>query len=64
MFSVVLNAVLLLGVAFLVDLAWGPLIVIGGYPPDMGVSAVITAAAGSFIISAVSTGLQLLIPEG
>ena len=64
MFSVVLNAALLLGVAFLVDLAWGPLIVVGGYPPDLGVSAVITAAAGSFIISAVSTGLQLLIPEG
>jgi len=64
MFSIVLNAALLLGVAFLVDLAWGPLIVIGGYPPDLGVSAVITAAAGSFIISAVSTGLQLLIPEG
>jgi putative membrane protein len=64
MFSVVLNAALLLGVAFLVDLAWGPLIVIGGFPPDLGITAVITAAVGSFIISAVSTGLQLLIPEG
>ena len=64
MFSVVLNGALLLGVAFLVDLAWGPLIVIGGYPPDLGIDAVITAAVGSFIISAVSTGLQVLIPEG
>ena len=63
LFSVVLNAALLLGVAFVVDLAWGPLIVIGGYPPDLGIEAVITAAVGSAIISAVSSGLQLLIPE-
>lgn len=63
LFSVVLNAALLLGVAFVVDLAWGPLIVIGGYPPDLGIEAVITAAVGSVIISAVSSGLQLLIPE-
>ncbi|MEA2025949.1 MAG: phage holin family protein [Chloroflexota bacterium] len=64
MFSVVLNAALLLGVAFLVDLAWGPLIVIGGYPPDLGLEAIATAAMGSFIISVVSTALTILIPEG
>jgi len=63
MFSVVLNAALLLGVAFLVDLVWGPLIVIGGYPPDLGIEAIVTAAAGSFIISAVSTALSVLIPD-
>ncbi len=64
LFSVLLNAVLLLGMAFLVDLLWGPLIVIGGYPPDLSIEAVITAALGSVIISAVSTGLLVLIPEG
>jgi putative membrane protein len=63
MFSVVLNAALLLGVAFLVDLVWGPLIVVGGFPPDMSIEAVITAAVGSFIISAVSTALSILIPD-
>jgi putative membrane protein len=63
LFSVVLNAALLLGVAFLVDLVWGPLIVIGGFPPDLGIGAVTTAAMGSLIISAVSTGLLVLIPE-
>jgi putative membrane protein len=63
MFSVVLNAALLLGVAFLVDLVWEPLIVIGGYPPDLGIEAIITAAVGSFIISAVSTALTVLIPD-
>ncbi len=64
LFSVVLNAAMLLAVAFLVDLAWGPLIVIGGYPPDLGLQALITAAVGSFIISTVSTALLVLIPEG
>lgn len=63
MFSVVLNAALLLGVAFLVDFVWGPLIVVGGYPPDISLQAVITAAVGSFIISGVSTALTILIPD-
>jgi putative membrane protein len=63
LFSVVLNAALLLGVAFLVDLVWGPLIVIGGYPPALGAEAIVSAALGSAIISAVSTGLLVLIPD-
>lgn len=63
MFSIVLNAALLLAVAFLVDLVWEPLIVIGGYPPDLNIEAVAAAAMGSVIISAVSTALTLLIPE-
>jgi len=63
MFSVVLNAALLLLVAFLVDLVWGPLIVIGGYPPDLSAAAVAAAALGSFVITVISTGLSILIPE-
>ena len=63
MFSVVLNAALLLGVAFLVDLVSPALIVIGGFPPDLSIEAVITAAVGSFIISVVSTALTVLIPD-
>ena len=63
LFSILLNAALLLGVAFLVDLVWRPVIVIGGYPPDLSVEAVITAAAGAFVISAVSTAMNLLIPN-
>jgi putative membrane protein len=62
-FSVVLNAALLLLVAFLVDLVFGPLIVIGGYPPELGLEALGAAALGSFIISAISTVLTLLIPD-
>lgn len=63
LFSVLLNAALLLLVAFIVDLAWEPLITIGGYPPDLGLEAIAAAALGSFIISAVSTALTVLIPD-
>ena len=62
-FSVVLIAGLLLLVAFLVDLVWEPLIVFGGFPPDLGLEALVTAVVGSFIISAVSTALTILIPD-
>jgi len=63
LFSVVLNAALLLLVAFLVDLVFGPLIVIGGFPPDLSLEAVAAAAVGSFIISVVSAALTILIPD-
>jgi len=63
LFSVVLNAALLLLVAFVVDLVFGPLMVIGGFPPELGIEAIATAAVGSFIISAVSTALTILIPD-
>ena len=63
LFSVILNALLLLAVAFLVDLLMDPLIVIGGYPPEMGIPAVTAAMTGAFIIGAISTLLRLLIPD-
>jgi len=63
LFSVVVNAGLLLLMAFLVDLVFGPLIVIGGFPPTLGLEAIGMAALGSFIISAISVGLTILIPD-
>jgi len=63
LFAVVLNALLLLAVAFLIDLVTDPLIVIGGYPPELGVPALTAAMAGAFIIGAISTILRLLIPD-
>jgi putative membrane protein len=63
LFSVVLNAGLLLLVAFVVDLVFGPLIVVGGFPPELGLEAIGAAALGSFIISAVSGVLTILIPD-
>ena len=63
LFSVVLNASLLLLVALIVDLVFGPLIVIGGFPPELGLEAIAAAALGSFIISALSAALTILIPD-
>lgn len=63
MFSLVLNAALLLLMAWAVGLVLGPLVVIGGFPPELGIEAVGTAAVGSFIISAISAGLTILIPD-
>ncbi len=63
LFSVVLNGTLLLLVAFVVDVVFGPLIVIGGFPPDLSLEAVGAAAVGSFIISVASAALTILIPD-
>ena len=63
MFSVVLNALLLLLVAFLIDLVLEPLIVIGGFPPDLSLQSVVAAATGAVIISLVATALTVLIPD-
>jgi uncharacterized membrane protein YvlD (DUF360 family) len=63
LFSVVLNAGLLLAVAAVVDLVWEPLIVIGGFPPDLGTAALLAAATGALVIGAVSTAMALLIPR-
>jgi putative membrane protein len=63
LFSIVLNALLLLTVATAVDLVTDPLIVIGGFPPELGMTAITAAMAGAFIITAISTVLRLLIPE-
>jgi putative membrane protein len=63
LFSVVLNAALLLLVAFVVDLAFGPLITIGGFPPDLTLESISAAALGSFIISGISAALTVLIPD-
>jgi putative membrane protein len=63
LFSVVLNAALLLLAAFIVDLVFGSLVVIGGFPPDLSLESVGAAAVGSLIISIVSAALTILIPD-
>jgi len=63
LFAILLNGALLLLSAFLTDLAFGPLIVVGGFPPDLSVEAVTTAAMGSLIISAITAALTFLIPD-
>ncbi|MEX1296004.1 MAG: phage holin family protein [Candidatus Limnocylindrales bacterium] len=63
LFSIVLNGALLLLVALVVDFLFGPLIVVGGFPPELGLQAIAAAAVGSFIISAISAALTILIPD-
>lgn len=62
-FSIVLNAGLLLLVAFAIDLIGEPLLVIGGFPPELGWEALVVAASGALVISAVSVLLTILIPQ-
>lgn len=63
LFSVLLNAMLLLAVAAIVDAAWQPLIVLGGFPPELGLSAVTAAVSGAFVMGVVSALLTVLIPQ-
>lgn len=63
LFSLVLNAALLLLVAAIVDILGLDLISIGGFPPSLGVDAVVAAVAGGIIISVISTTLNILIRE-
>jgi putative membrane protein len=64
LFSVALNAILFLVLAFVVDLVWEPAIVIGGFPPELGLPAIVAAISGAFVISAVSTVIHVLVPYG
>jgi putative membrane protein len=63
LFSLVLNAGLLLLVAAVVDVLGLDIISIGGFPPDLGIDAVVSALAGGLIISVISTSMNLLIRD-
>jgi putative membrane protein len=63
LFSLVLNAGLLLLVAAIVDTLGLEIISIGGFPPTLGIDAVVAAVAGSSIISIISTTMNILIRE-
>jgi putative membrane protein len=63
LFSVLLNAGLLLAVAAIVATAWEPLLVLGGFPPELGLPAITAAVSGALVIGAVSTLLTVLIPQ-
>ena len=59
LFGLVLNGLLLLGVAYVSD-AVGITFTIGGFPPDFGLEAVVAAVLASIVISLVSTVLELV----
>ena len=59
LFGLLLNGLLLLGVAYVSD-AVGITFTIGGFPPDFGLDAVVAAVLASIVISVVSTVLELV----
>jgi putative membrane protein len=61
--SIVVDAALLLLVAFIVDAVWEPLIVIGGFPPGLSAGAVTAAALGALVVTLVSALLRRLVPR-
>jgi putative membrane protein len=63
LFSILVNAALLLLVAWITDRVWGPLIVLGGFPPDLSIEALVAAAAGALVIGLISALMAVLIPR-
>ena len=63
LFPVLVDAALLLLVAGIVDAVTEPLLVIGGFPPDLGIEALVAALIGGVVITVVTTVMNLLIPR-
>jgi putative membrane protein len=69
LFGVVINAVLLLLVAFIGDLLGGSIgglpfeFVIGGYPPEFGLDAIIAAIVAGIGISIVGAIVGMVVPD-
>jgi putative membrane protein len=59
LFGLVMNGLLLLAVAYVSD-AVGITFTIGGFPPNLGLDAVVAAVLASIVISVVSTILELV----
>lgn len=69
LFGVAINAALLLAVAGLADLAGSSLgglefeFVVGGFPPEFGLDAIIAAVVGAIGISIVGTIVGMVVPD-
>ena len=61
--SFVVNASLLLLLAWLVDRIWEPVLHLGDFPPTFDIEALTAAVAGSIVISIVTTILSVLTPD-
>jgi putative membrane protein len=62
LFGVVINAALLLVVAFIADLV-GFDFVVGGFPPEFGIDAIVAAFVGAIGISIVGTIVGMVVPD-
>jgi putative membrane protein len=61
--SFVINAGLLLLLAWLVGEIWEPVLHLGDFPPTLDIEAVTAAVAGSIVISVVTTIMSVLTPD-
>ena len=62
LFGIVINAALLLAVAFIANVV-GFDFIVGGYPPDFGIDAIVAAVVGAIGISIVGTIAGLVVPD-
>ncbi len=61
-FGIIVNAALLLAIAFVADLA-GFEFTVGGFPPDFGLSTIVAAVIGSIAISIVGTIVGMVVRD-
>jgi putative membrane protein len=61
--SFVLNAALLLLLAWLVGQLWEPVLHLGDFPPTIDAEALTAAIGGSIVVSIVTTILNVLTPD-
>lgn len=62
LFGIVINAALLIALAFITDQI-GFEFVVGGFPPDFSVSTVVAAVVGAIGISIVGTIVGMVVPD-
>jgi len=62
LFGLVINAILLLLIAWLADLL-GVTFTVGGFPPDLSVDALIAAIIGGIAISIVGSIVNMAVPD-
>lgn len=62
LFGIVINAVMLLLIAFVTDLI-GVEFIVGGFPPDISLSAITTAVIGGILISIVGTIVGMVVHD-
>lgn len=62
LFGIVINAVLLLVIAFVADIVGIPFTV-GGFPPDFGLATIVAAFIGAIALSIVGSIVNMVVPD-
>lgn len=62
LFGIVINAAMLLIVAWITDLV-GIDFTVGGFPPDLGIDAIVAAIIGAIALTVVGSIVHMVIPD-